>query len=78
MPFIASKRLAKIELGFGRNSCVVLHWFFVSQVAERVLDLASQLSVVPTSYTGNRPATGSTFGLSFFLSLMGEFGVGKL
>lgn len=41
MPFTAV-RLAKIELGFGRNSSMVLNWFFVSQVAERVSDLASE------------------------------------
>lgn len=28
-----SHELAKIELGFGRNSSMALNWFFVSQVA---------------------------------------------
>ena len=40
MPFTAM-RLAKIELGFGRNSSVVLNWFFVSQVVGQIVDIAS-------------------------------------
>lgn len=51
VPFTAT-RLAVIELGFGRNSSVVLNWFFVSRVAREFWTWQvgkRELSVAPTS-----------------------------
>ena len=77
VPFTAT-RLATIELGFGRNSSVILNWFFVSLVAGEfwVLQIRRwELSVAPASYSGIRHGTVSCFGPQFLLHSVGGFGM---
>lgn len=59
VPFTAT-RLAIIELGFGRNSSMVLNWFFVSQAARKfwILQVRKcELGVAPIDQTDNRQDT---------------------
>lgn len=80
VPFTATG-LATIELGFGRNSSVVLNYFFVSQVVSKfwIMQVSKrELSVASTSKTGIRHHTVLYFGPQFFLYSVGGFGLGEL